>query len=362
MGEQKDLEAKTSPMLLKHSPVPSEKRTKSKASALNLPSIQPMSPTSQFSADSSDFGLTDTGIFPVAPLVSVLRRTEYQAPRRISSTERRVRGLWNTACQSLFSSFRDDLLVDVLSNLNMSDLLSASMVSRRWEHCASNDRCWEKIDATDFIHKVHLYYSKMDSSKATEETCLVLEHQLKKHKRVSSLTIRSIGQCLSADLFLPSLHGLQELILSGFEDLTDTHVHVLFLSARLPGSSTKIRLTRLALEECPLLTDTTLQTVARYCQDLDDFSIRGNAQMSSLSAFEGRWDVATDKPEISATSSLAYLFAPAPPMPGPPRMQRTCRPNIRVIRRLDISGTRIDPSNGVLASLSAAGGKIVRLY
>lgn len=242
------------------------------------------------------------------PLVSCLRRQAKRSPRAATSVskQRRVHGLWNNDYSCLFTPLHNDLIVECLSFLDLKDLVAASRVCQRWEHCAQDTNLYESVDATEFVQA---QYNKHKDSKRTSQVLLQL---LKPHaSTMKALTIRSIGQALDPIVFLPVLsNSLRQLTLTGWSSLTDVHVQVMFLSIL-----TKNHLQTLVLDKCPLLTNATIQHVARHCNDLQELSVRDCTKMSNLDALQQSRDTTRT---CVTKSSLQSLFAPPASAVGPP--------------------------------------------
>ena len=229
-------------------------------------------------------------------LVSCLRTCSKETHH---PSRRRVRGLWNPACSCLFSNLHDDALLLSMSYLSMKDLLNASMVCRRWKHCALHESSWKVVDATDFVQEAtHDFHAttQCDAIKATSQS---LSKHLEHHK-VQSLTVRSIEHRLNPNIFLPSLTSMVQLTLTGYANLTDTHVQVMFVSSKVNI------LRKLALEQCPLLTNATVQSISLHCTNLRELSLGGNTSITELVSLQNRLDTL----KASKTTCLQSLFAP----------------------------------------------------
>ena len=309
------------------------------------------------------------------PLKSALRRntgflvsSTSGPPRRAlfsPQTPRRVKGLWNDddrASISVASSLHDNIWLSIMEYLAMDDLCRVAGVCRRWRYMSSMDQLWKRVDATDFVHQTFQLAmgskkSAKDIVQAQETTSQALRSKLEKFTP-ESLTIRSIDHCLGPDSYLPSIKGLQELTLSGFANLTDIHVHVILLSHSAilnanPGSNNMLgrgtkphakarikvfdspgnSIRKLCLEDCPLLTNATVRSIAATCPNLQELSVRGNTQIDSVAELSNLWKVATKEelsqvfPTIPAkssivesqktSSSLHCLFSPGKPSVAP---------------------------------------------
>ena len=214
------------------------------------------------------------------------------------STGRRVSGLWNPVVQSSptssssaaaplrnsFEGLQDDTLELILSFLSMGDWLKCAMVDRRWNYMTQRDSLWKLVDASDFCREAHEHFAKnLDTHTATRLTSEALDKAVKRYTSVvSSLSIRSIGSSLSAEWFLPTASSLHELTLSGFEDLTDTHIHVMLLAGGDHGLARRSMagnpLRKLVLEDCPLLTSASLRSIAAICPNLEELSLKGSGR------------------------------------------------------------------------------------
>ena len=126
------------------------------------------------------------------------------------------------------------------------------------------------------------------------------------NRKPESLVIKGIHDVLDANHFhLPSLvlSSLQELTLSHFNSLSDTHLHVLLLMTLGgenpgPGAGVVLKQKRrnkgrsqnslrvLALEHCKLLTDSSLASIAKTCGDLVSLSLRGNTNITDVSPLQ----------------------------------------------------------------------------
>ena len=286
-------------------------------------------------------------------LVSALRKKCNQQPLRkankcIGNTRRRVRGLWNSQ-SSLFADLYDETMLHILTFLPMNDVLQASLVNRRWNHVATMEEVWKHIDATDFVQQTYANCVKRNPKTASQETTRRLNEQLQKHQP-ESLTIRSIERCLNADSFHPPMKTLKRLTLSGFAELSDTHVHVMLLSLAVGGTAggyerhdlaravikQQCALRHLALEHCSRLTDACLRSVSLQCPHLQHLSLRGNPKIISLEFLKNSFKT-VQKQDASASqyhhssSTWAPLLAnqaqqsAAPPVSAPPSLQSLFR-------------------------------------
>jgi hypothetical protein len=291
------------------------------------------------------------------PLKSSLRARTSKAGKKAkaSQTRRRVRGLWNENCSSSpFSELHDDMILFIMSHLSLDDLCVSSMVCQRWKHITSRESAWKNIDATEFIRKSHSYHVRASPDSSAKANSSALAARLQKHAP-EKLTIRSIEHYLTSDIYLPSMQGLKELTLTGFADFTDTHVHVMLLSladvnlnfnydvkARAKKENV---LCKLAIEQCPLLTNSSIPSIALHCPNLEELSLRGNLQMDDISSLKLMWKLepqptTAKMSRVQPTSCMASLFAPPPPPPPPKSPERPSKP----------------PGNAGLASLFALPG------
>ena len=323
---------------------------------------QSPSPCPSLTSTSTTEASASGAIIPTrkTPLVSLLKKSSaYSTPKNAPSsasrklrsstgshtrTGRRIRGLWGDADDQvcLFGQLHDEtLLHNILTFLSMKDLCQASMVCQRWNHLARHKDAWKRIDATDFVQTAYDYYSSTSSStsnSATKATSLVLAARMEQYSP-NVISIHSIEHRLSASNFLSSSPSLQELTLTHFYELTDTHIHALLLSSSFQNGQGAARsnrtcsLRKLVLEGCPLLTDATVQSVATLCPLLEELSLQGNSKIQDLSALAELWTL-TKKPPTplkpaapklnlmqlaappSSATSVASLFGPPPTAPA----------------------------------------------
>jgi hypothetical protein len=286
---------------------------------------------------STPLGSTSSSLYhavspPSKPLKSSLRTSSSNGKQaRAGPSKRRVRGLWNekgSLCP--FSDLHDDILLSIMSHLRLDDLCASSMVCRRWKHVSSQESAWKHVDATAFVRKTHPFHVREspDAAAAAEANSHALAARLQSHSP-ETLTIRSIEHYLTADTYLPSLQGLQELTLTGFADLTDTHVHVMLLylakadlnvntnvnfEMKARGKKKNV-LRKLALEQCPLLTNASIRSIAHNCPHLEELSLRGNHQMDDVTPLKDMWMLKhkslSTKPILKhPPTSMTSLFAP----------------------------------------------------
>ncbi|CAB9502045.1 LRR [Seminavis robusta] len=260
---------------------------------------------------------------------------------RHQRTKRRIRGIWGGDDSTLFSQLHDETILLIMKNFSMKDLCVASMVCQRWKHLALHQDSWKRIDATEFVQAAHDYYAKMDCNTDNSDgkidppksTSKALAAHVEKFTPLS-LSIHSIHNRLSPDNFLSSLPSLQELTLTAFAELTDTHVHVLLLSC---VSKRSCNLRKLALEQCPRLTNATVQSIGKLCSELEELSLAGNSNITDLAPLSDLW-VLTTKPSppvaaapkrvaaSPAAASMFSLFSPPPPPPPKPSLADMFQP------------------------------------
>lgn len=257
------------------------------------------------------------------PLKSSLRTSLSKGKKaRAGPTKRRVRGLWNENPSCLFSDLHDDLLLFIMSHLSLGDLCLSSMVCRHWKYVTSLESAWKDVDATDYVRRTHPFHMRKSPDAAAEANSTALATHLQSHSP-EKLTIRSIEHYLTADTYLPSLQGLQELTLTGFADFTDTHVHVMLLSLSKtdlkPTANFEMKargkkenvLRKLVLEQCPLLTNASIRSIAYNCPNLEELSLRGNHQMDDITPLNDMWKLEPSKMSLKQQStSTTSLFAP----------------------------------------------------
>jgi len=192
---------------------------------------------------------------------------------------------------------------------------------------------------------------------------------------IRSLSVRSVGRRLDADTFLPKIHdGLRELTLSGFEGLTDVHVNVMLLShpvvpddghhrgggddapngtaaasrrrifrrksvqssalAASPafltsgggGATTNPNLRVLRIEDCPLLTEKCLRSIALACPNLRELSLKGCPNVESDEPLKDCWKKMTRKATTTTTTPSVTVVAPSPAPPPQGSLQSLFSP------------------------------------
>jgi hypothetical protein len=208
------------------------------------------------------------------------------------------------------------------------------------------------VDATEFVQTTFEQHCKNKSTDARAATSQTLSSYLQQYAtNIKSLTICSIQTFLDANSFLPTItSSLQELTLTGYANLTDTHVRVMFLSTKHNNIHT------LVLKDCPLLTNATIESISRHAKHVQTLSFQKCRNITSIHALQDVWDVATltDSTNTTATTSLQSLFAPmhAATSPcGPPRFRGG------KLSRLDICGTNVT-GPALVESLNAVKGKV----
>lgn len=257
-------------------------------------------------------------------LPSSLKPTSGILGTKKASTKRRVRGLWNNGPANGFADLNDDLIGSIFGHFSSAGLVKVAMVCRRFQYIAGLDAHWKHVDATEYVERAFEHFGKLASDTAAEQTSSALTAHLASHAP-ETLRIANIKHRLTAHSFLPSLKGLQELHLSAFADLTDTHVHVMLLSYAVghahgqakAKSSNSLR--KLSLEQCPLLTNATLRSISLTCSVLEELSVRGCRKMTSIEALKDCWKAtkrAPKLPSVSSMNSLASFFAPPAPRPA----------------------------------------------
>lgn len=225
-------------------------------------------------------------ISPTKPgLKSALKKnSQVNRSKNNGSSRRRVRGLWGETPSNEFSKFREAILKQILSYLSMDDICNLSATSRRWWTLVNHPSCWKNVDATDFVIRTYRTVSNFVEDPASR-TGAALKHRLR-NRTPDKLTIRSIHNRLDPDTYLPSTASLRELTLSEFTNLTDTHVHVMLLSSAVVASQVRMKssiaIRKLCLENCPLLTNGALRSIASQCTLLEELSISGCQRVSDV--------------------------------------------------------------------------------
>lgn len=283
----------------------SQSLSKSSTEGLCAP-ISAAQPATSFIPDSS---VTSNSIASTKSLTecspkSALKKDNAHKPS--FRTKKGVRGLWNETDH--FSLMHNELLLSILSYTTATEKCRLSMVSRRWNLVSNLEKAWAHVDATELVQDVARHFHQDSASVSA-----TLSHELNKHSP-EKLTIRGIGRLICPDQYLPSITGLRELTLGNFEGLTDTHVHVMLLGVADGQARSKNTncLRKLALEDCPLLTSTVVQSIAKHCPNLEELSLQGCEEISDLTPLRIRWKrVDIPAPKVADTP-LGGLFAPPP--------------------------------------------------
>jgi hypothetical protein len=245
--------------------------------------------------------------------------------RQRPSTGRRVRGLWSDIDMnhnSHFDSLRNETLHHILEYLNLADLCRAGMVGLRWKSLVhTSESLWKHVDATEFVQQAHQTFSQTATAskdKCQQQTGQALEQVLGPHNP-EALVIRNIQDRLSADHYLPSISSLQELTLTHFWNLTDTHVHVMLLMTMQQKKQQQQQnpLRSLLLEDCPRLSNSAIRSIGVQCTNLELLSLKGNVQIMQDLTPLANLLVTQTKPKpssMAAHPSLLSMFqAPPPP-------------------------------------------------
>jgi hypothetical protein len=243
--------------------------------------------------------------------------------RQRPSTGRRVRGLWSDIDnnnKSHFDSLRNETLHHILEYLNLADLCRAGMVGLRWKSLVhTSESLWKHVDATEFVEQAHQTFSQtatISKDKCQQQTGQALEHVLEPHKP-KALVIRNVQDRLSADYYLPSISSLQELTLTHFWNLTDTHVHVMLLMTLQQKKQQQQQknnpLRSLLLEDCPRLSNSAIRSIGVQCTNLELLSLKGNIQIMQDLTPLANLLVTQTKPMAAHPSLLSMFQAPPPP-------------------------------------------------
>lgn len=297
-------------------------------------------------------------------LKSSLKTSKYSSKSPVSSaqkgvvvrasTERRVRGLWNDVTSadptkvdaSFWSKLRDETMVDIFQYLNLADLIKVGMVSNRYRSIIKQEKSlWRSVNASEFVARTHKHYLSIGENKKKLAQARVgreLDRIFQEYHTPIYLVIQDIHDFLSAD-DLPSLTGLEELTLTHFDSLSDTHVHVLLLmihnSGLLPKKNPPKPLRKLSLEHCPKLSDGCLRSIASQASSLQSLSLKGCQGITKvdpvLSLLSSKAQIIPDRTgpspssldgSLSATTGilgLSSLFLGGPPAPSPVLAQET---------------------------------------
>lgn len=282
------------------------------------------------------------------PLKSSLRSSSRSNSSSSTSNIRlkrkpRVHGLWNEdKSTNLFAMLHDPLLLQIFTSfLDLQDLCRCQGVSQRFASLAQHEEAWRHIDATSFIEASYQHFRCQKHRNPSQATTELLV-QTWQSKAPVSIRVENIGNRLEANSFcLPTnTKRLQILTLSQFDDLTDTHVHVLLLSSKtargsaLPAAATNnttpatarsrsrinrrrssmthpLALQRLALMDCPRLTNASLRSVASMCHQLRELNVAGCRLIDNVAAVEPLWKFlprARDDASESGSARMAGFF------------------------------------------------------
>lgn len=271
-----------------------------------------------------------------------------------------------------FELLRNETTTEILSYLNLYDLCRFGMIGRRYKYLVQSESIlWQHIDATVFVQRVYETFlskarpttkpttTKEDGSTtkrdalpaspslpprrttprntkeasvmtttvttataaaaktAAEQTGQALEETIK-DRNIKSLTIRDIQHRLDANHYLPSYTGLEELVLTQFNNLTDTHVHVMLLMAdhsnnlkKIGNSLGKSALRKLQLDRCPLLTNASIRSIAIKCPVLESVSICGCTNVDDVSPLAPLLKTTSMSPQLPNFSSAANKTPPS---------------------------------------------------
>lgn len=220
-------------------------------------------------------------------------KTSTASRTRIAPSRRRIR--WETEHEDPFADLNDSLLSHIFGYLDVLDVTRASGVCQRF--CSvgvlSSHRT---LNVSSWVQQV---YGK---TKSALTTSALLQKKLEGCKP-QVLVLEDVGEALWPDTFLPSLIGLKELRIRGWKLLSDTHVHVCLLS-----TGKKCQLQKLALENCPELTNACLRSIATNCPQLRELSLQGCPQINDLTHLKTAWKVqAPLLPDVLSLSSVPTL-------------------------------------------------------
>ncbi len=242
------------------------------------------------------------------------------------STARRVRGLWNNSVNDdcHWYKLRDETVTHILGFLNLAETLKVGMVANRYLSLVRTSKSlWVSVDATEFVQTAHTRFliESPSVSSAQERTGKALEDVLRRYKPIS-LIIRDIHNYLSADSYLPNVASLHELTLTHFDDLTDTHAHVLLLMTQSGTKKKPNSLRKLSLNYCPRLTNASLRSVASLCASLESLSLYGCMGITRLDPLATLLVTETKKlslgndtipqPASTQITALMKMFSPTP--------------------------------------------------
>jgi hypothetical protein len=282
--------------------------------------------------------------------------------RRRPRSERRVRGLWTnesppssagraaSASASAFDRLHEDTVVRIFSNLNLLDADMSAQVCLRWKHLLESrehKRSVRHVEATDFLQHVHdrrepspaCSSSSSSSSSccscsgsAAARTSQALEARISRYNP-DRLTILDIGHRLSSEFCVPNVRRLVELTLTRYADLTDLSLHAMLLltSSSFSASSNDpdwphdrggrvqrlsgAALQTLRLEHCPLLTVSSVRSIALTCPHLRILSLRGCGSIESIGPLRALWKV-TARPRALGGAAACPLLPSFPSSGG----------------------------------------------
>jgi len=306
-------------------------------------------PITEEASTSTIIGTTTTTL-PRRPLKSSLRSSSTTKTNiRLSVTRKpRVHGLWNEdKCVNPFAMLHDPLLLQIFTSfLDLQDLCRCQGVSQRFASLAHHEEVWRHIDATSFMEASYQRFQRQQHRNPAQATTELLV-QTWQSKAPVSIRIDKIGNRLEANSFcLPNnTKRLQTLTLSQFDDLTDTHVHVLLLSSKTapgaarptPATKNNISITptttttaqsrsrinrrrssmthpwalqQITLTDCPRLTNASLRSVANMCHQLRELNVTGCRLMDDLAALQPLWKLrprARDDDDANVSSASAMM-------------------------------------------------------
>jgi hypothetical protein len=129
-------------------------------------------------------------------------------------------------------------------------------------------------------------------------------------------------------------------------------------------------LRKLALEQCPLLTNASIRSIAHNCPHLEELSLRGNHQMDDITPLKDMWKLQTKAPSTKTnlkqpTTSMNSLFAlvrppvlvvhdcpSTPPPPPPPPATASASASAGLVSLFALPGT--SPTRGRATSFTPA--------
>lgn len=275
---------------------------------------------------------------PPPVLKPVLKEKKGGATTCSATAARGVRGLWDEGQADPFAQLNNKLLGSIFSFASLEECTRLGAVSQRWQQALQRERVTRStMEATQVLDSMYVYYKEKERSEdITGETSKTFGAWMSKHSP-KKLSLHSIYEKLSPDIFLPRVAGLDELAISNFSDLTDTHVHVMLLGvsdgqARTKHSKSSLRC--LSLEHCPRLTNNVVASIVLHCPNLEELSLMGcegvtdlsefhtmkmcdGASMSakkapSMASLSNLFQQQAQKDRVVKKSSLGTLFAPQP--------------------------------------------------